>query len=161
MGGGATTTANGTITSAGPNNAAGVYNHRNLFTYQDDVRISHGIHQISMGVWFQRLQDNEDSASRQAGQATFASLTTFLQGTVTNFQVVPLHTELGWRSLFGAWYVEDSIQLRHNLTLEAGLRHEFTTGWDEAYGRASNYVFNSLGVLDTNPILGNSVYHAK
>ena len=102
VGGGATTTANGTITSAGPNNAAGVTNHRNLFTYQDDLRISHGIHQISMGVWFQRLQDNEDSASRQLGQATFASLTTFLQGSIGNtpFQVVPLHTELGWRSLW-------------------------------------------------------------
>jgi hypothetical protein len=158
VGGGATTTANGSITSAGPNNAAGVSNHRNLFTYQDDVRISHGIHQISVGVWFQRLQDNEDSASRQLGQATFASLTTFLQGTVTNFQVVPQHTELGWRSLFGAWYVDDSIRVRHNLTLEAGLRQEFTTGWNEASGRASNYVFNSQNILVTAPIVGNSVY---
>ena len=158
VGGGATTTANGSITSAGPNNAAGVSNHRNLFTYQDDVKISHGIHQFIMGVWFQRLQDNEDSASRQLGQATFASLTTFLQGTVTNFQVVPQHTELGWRSLLGAWYVDDSIRLRHNLTLEAGIRQEFTTGWNEADGRASNYAFDSQNVLVTAPIVGNSVY---
>jgi len=160
VGGGATTTANGTITSAGPNNAAGVFNHRNLFTYQDDVRISHGIHQVSMGVWFQRLQDNEDSASRQLGQATFASLTTFLQGKIGNtpFQVVPLHTELGWRSLYGAWYIEDSIKVRHNLTLEAGLRHEFTTGWNEAHGRAANYVTDANGVLETAPIVGNSVF---
>jgi hypothetical protein len=158
VGGGATTTANGTITSAGPNNAAGASNHRNLFTYQDDLRISHGIHQFSLGVWFQRLQDNEDSASRQLGQATFASLTTFLQGTVTNFQVVPQHTELGWRSLFGAWYMEDSIRVRHNLTLEAGIRQEFTTGWNEARVRASNYVINGQNILDTNPIVGNSVY---
>ena len=121
VGGGATTTANGSITSAGPNNAAGVANHRNLFTYQDDLRISHGMHQLSMGVWFQRLQDNEDSASRQLGQATFASLTTFLQGRPSPIsRLCPQHTELGWRSLFGAWYVDDSIRLRHNLTLEAG-----------------------------------------
>ena len=158
VGGGATTTANGSITSAGPNNAAGVTNHRNLFTYQDDLRISHGIHQLSMGVWFQRLQDNEDSASRQLGQATFASLTTFLQSTVTSFQVVPQHSELGWRSLFGAWYIDDSIRLRHNLTLEAGLRQEFSTGWNEADGRASNYVIGTNGVLVTAPIVGNSVY---
>ena len=158
VGGGATTTANGSITSAGPNNAAGVNNHRNLFTYQDDLRITRGSHQLNFGVWFQRLQDNEDSASRQLGQATFASLTTFLQGTVTNFQVVPMHTELGWRSLMGAWYVDDTIRVRHNLTIEAGLRQEFTTGWNEANGRASNYVENSSGVLVTNPIVGNSVY---
>ena len=160
VGGGATTTANGTITSAGPNNAAGVDNHRNLFTYEDDVRVSHGIHQFSAGIWFQRLQDNEDSASRQLGQATFASLTTFLQGTIgtTPFQVVPLHTELGWRSLFGAWYAEDSMKVRHNLTIEAGLRQEFTTGWNEANGRAANYVTNAQGVLETNPLLGNSAF---
>ena len=80
VGGGATTTANGSITSAGPNNAAGVSNHRNLFTYQDTLRVIHGIHQISIGAWFQRIQDNEDSASRQLGQATFTSLTTFPAG---------------------------------------------------------------------------------
>jgi len=163
VGGGATTTANGTITSAGPNNAAGVENHRNLFTYQDDLRISRGMHQLSFGVWFQRLQDNEDSASRQLGQATFASLTTFLQGTIGNtpFQVVPLHTELGWRSLFGAWYVQDTIKVRRNLTITAGLRHEFTTGWNETNGRAANYITNAAGILLTNPVVGDSAYSSN
>ena len=161
IGGGATTTANGTITSAGPNNAAGVDNHRNLFTYQDSLHISHGMHQLSMGVWFQRLEDNEDSASRQLGQATFSSLFTFLRGTVTNFQVVPQHTELGWRSLYTAWYVDDSIRVLRNLTIEAGLRHEFTTGWNEAQGRAANFATDSQGILITAPVVGNSVYSAN
>ncbi len=160
VGGGATTTAGGTITSAGPNNAAGVDNHRNLFTYEDNVRVSKGIHQFSAGVWFERLQDNEDTASRQGGAATFASLTTFLQGSVaTNqFQVVPLHTALSWRSFYGAWYVEDSIKVRRNLTIDLGLRHEFTNGWNEAYGRAANYVLNSQNILVTAPVVGNSVF---
>ncbi len=159
IGGGVTTTATGTITSAGPNNAAGVWNRRNLFTYSDGLQIHKGIHQLSVGVWFQRLQDNEDSASRQLGQASFASLTTFLQGTLTTFQIVPSATELGWRSLFGAWYLEDSVKLRSNLTLRAGIRDEFTTGWNEEAGRASNYVTDpSSGVLLTNPILGSSVF---
>ena len=48
------------------------------------------------------MQDNEDTASRQLGQASFTSLTTFLQGTLSSFQVVPNPNELGWRSLFGA-----------------------------------------------------------
>jgi hypothetical protein len=160
VGGGATTTANGSITSGGPNNAAGVSNHRNLFTYQDDLRISRGMHHFSVGVWFQRLQDNEDSASRQLGQATFASLTTFLQGAIGNtpFQVVPLHTELGWRGFYGAWYVDDSIHVRRNLTIEAGLRQEFTSGWNESQGRAANYVTNAQGVLVTTPNVGDSVF---
>jgi hypothetical protein len=158
VGGGATTTANGSITSAGPNNAAGVENHRNLFTYEDSISVNRGMHQLTMGVWFQRLQDNEDSASRQLGQATFTSLTTFLQSTTSTFMVVPEHTELGWRSLYGAWFVNDTIRVRRNLTIEAGLRQEFSTGWNESQGRGSTYTFNSSGILNTNPLVGNSVY---
>src|SRR6185437_5987426 len=117
-----TTTGLSGITSAGPNNAAGVWNRRNLFTYADDFQFVKGIHQISAGVWFQRVQDNEDSASRQLGQATFTSLTTFLQSTVSSFQVVPNANELGWRSLFGAWYAQDNIKMRRNLSFRAGIR---------------------------------------
>ena len=72
--------------------------------------------------------------------------------------MLPNPSPLGWRSLFGAWYVEDTIKLRPNLTLRAGLRDEFTTGWNEADGRAANYVTDSNGVLVTNPVVGNSVY---
>ncbi len=122
------------------------------------MQITKGIHQISAGVWFQRVQDNEDTASRQLGQATFASLTTFLQGTVSSFQVVPTANELGWRSLFGAWYFEDAIKLRRNLTFRAGSAHEFTTGWNEESGRAANYITDATGVLETTPRVGNSVF---
>ena len=76
-----------------------------------------GGHQISAGVWFQRLQDNENTASTTLGQANFTNLQTFLQGTISNFNVVPNRTGLGWRTLLGAWYVEDTIRLRPNLTL--------------------------------------------
>ena len=158
IGGGVTTTGLGSIVSAGPNNAANAWNRRNLFTWTDGVQIIKGIHQISAGVWFERLQDNEDSASRQLGQASFTSLTTFLQGKVSSFQVVPTPSELGWRSLFGAWYFEDIIKLLPNLTLQAGIRHEFTNGWNEVDGRAANYITNGDGVLETTPVLGHSAF---
>jgi hypothetical protein len=157
-GGVSTTGSNGSITSAGPNNAAGVWNRRNLLTVSDTVQITHGIHQISAGAWLQGLRDNENTASRQLGVASFANLTTFLQGTVTTFQVVPDPNELGWRSLFGAWYFEDAIRLAHNLTVQAGIRHEFSTGWNEVSGRAANYITDSAGVLVTAPRIGGSAF---
>src|SRR5579872_2256067 len=158
IGGGTTTTGIAAITSAGPNNAAGVSNARNLFTFADSVQMVKGKHQISFGVWFQRMRDNEDTGSRRIGLANFASLMTFLQGTTSTFQVLPNPTPLGWRSWFGAWYFEDAIKLRPNLTLRAGIRHEFTDGWNEASGRAANYVTDANGVLQTNPVVGNSVF---
>lgn len=158
VGGGVTTTANGTITSAGPNNASNVWNRRNLFTFADSMQMTKGRHQLSYGVWFQRVQDNEDTASRQLGQASFASLTTFLQGTVTTFQAVPIASELGFRSLFSAGFVQDVIKLRPNLTLRVGVRLESTTGWNEVDGRGSNYIPNAQGIIQTAPIVGNSVF---
>ena len=158
IGGGAVATA---ITTAGGAVNAGVWNRRNLFTYTDTIQINKGIHQITGGAWLQPVQDNEDIASRRLGIATFATFTTFLQGTLTNFQVVPNHNELGWRSLFGAWYIQDAIRVRRNLTLQVGLRHEFTTGWNEISGRAANYITDSTGVLLTAPRVANSAFTAN
>jgi Carboxypeptidase regulatory-like domain len=154
--GGLTTTGLSAITSAGPNNAANIASHRNLFTWSDDFQLSTGKHQISAGVWFQRLQDNENSASTTLGQVNFATLQSFLQGTVSNFNVTPNRTALGWRTLMGAWYLNDKIRLGRNLTAEIGLRHEFTTGWNEVAGRAANYITDASGVLQTDPRIGTS-----
>jgi hypothetical protein len=158
IGGGNTTTGSAALTSAGPNNAANVYNRRNLFTFADDIQFHKGRHQISYGVWYQRVQDNENGASRTTGVATFSTLATFLAGNVTTFQVVPDPNELGWRSWFGAAYIQDTIRLRSNLTLDVGLRDEFTTGWNEASGRAANYITNGAGVLLTAPLVGSGVF---
>jgi hypothetical protein len=155
IGGGSTGAA---ITSAGGNVNNGVWNRRNLFTYTDGVQITRGIHQISAGVWFQRLQNNDDTAPRRLGIASFGTLTTFLQGTLINLQVLPSHIELGWRSWMGAWYIQDAIKLRRNLTLQAGVRHEFTTGWNEVLGRAANYITDGSGVLLTATRVGSSVF---
>jgi hypothetical protein len=151
---------NGGTTGAGNSSNDGAWNRRNLFTYTDDVQITKGIHQFSAGVWLQWVQDNEDIVSKRLGGATFSTLTTFLQGTLINngLSVVPDHNELGWRSLFGAWYIQDSMRLRHNLTLQAGLRYEFTTGWNEESGRAANYITDVNGVLINNPRVAGSVF---
>src|SRR5579863_8442823 len=134
IGGGNTTTGSAALTAAGPNTASYDSNRRNLFTFSDGIQMNKGRHQISYGVWYQRVQDNENGASRTTGVATFASLATFLAGTVTTFQVVPDPNELGWRSWFGAAYIDDTIRLRRNLTLDLGLRDEFTipVRWDSA-----------------------------
>ncbi|HEY3455773.1 MAG TPA: carboxypeptidase regulatory-like domain-containing protein [Bryobacteraceae bacterium] len=154
--GGLTTTGLSAITAAGPNNAANVWNRRNLFTWSDDFQVTSGRHQISTGVWFQRLQDNETTASTTLGQVNFSNLQTFMQGTISNFNVTPNRTGLGWRTLLGAWYVQDTIRLRPNLTLELGLRHEFTSGWNEVAGRAANYTTDARGALLSDTRVGKA-----
>ncbi len=137
--------------NVGSNNSA----TRNLFTWDDHVYWSHKKHQIEAGVWLQRIQSNDLLAQYQYGQASFSTLQTFLQGTVKTFTVVPSPTELGWRSLEGAGFVEDTIKLTPRLEVRAGFRSESTNGWNEAQGRAANYAIVN-GVLQTNPVVGSS-----
>ena len=155
--GGGTAPTNGAsqISGAGTNAGSNLPARRNLFTFDDHIAWSHGIHQVTAGAWVQRIQANDNLAQNQYGQASFGSLTAFLQGTISTFTVVPSSTLLGWRSTEAAGFVQDSIKLRPNLDLRIGFRFESTTGWNEVSGRASNYTFTN-GVINTNPQVGSS-----
>lgn len=143
------------ITQAGTNVGSNNETARDLFTVDDHVYWSRGRHQVEAGGWIQRVQSNDLLAQDQYGQASFSTLSSFLQGTVATFTVVPSPTELGWRSLEGAWFVEDTVKLTPQLEVRAGFRAESTNGWNEAQGRASNYAIVD-GVLQTQPVIGGS-----
>ena len=143
------------ITQAGTNVGSNNTAARNLFTLDDHVYWSHGKNQVEAGVWFQRIQSNDLLAQYQYGQASFSTLASFLQGTVKTFTVVPSPTELGWRSIQIAGFVEDTYKISSQLEVRAGFRSESTNGWNEVQGRASNYVITD-GVLETQPRIGSS-----
>jgi hypothetical protein len=164
IGGGTALNAASQITAAGTNAGSNQLAARNLFTFEDHVSLTHGIHRIDAGFWAQRIQANDDLAQDQYGQASFSSLTTFLQGTIGTFTVVPHSTPLGWRSTELAGFVQDAMKLRPNLEVTVGLRIEGTNGMNEAHGRASNYLFDQTGVIETQPHVGSNVFtanHAK
>ncbi len=158
IGGGSALNPATQITLAGTNGGSNLSAVRNLFTAEDHVTLTRGKHVLGFGVWFERLQSNDNLAQTQYGQASFSSLTSFLQGTVATFTAVPSPTPLAWRSLEGAAYVEDTYGVTPQLELRLGFRGEFTNGWNEAYGRASNYVFDSNGVIVTQPVVGSSTF---
>jgi hypothetical protein len=163
VGGSAASNPQASIGLAGSNNGSNLSIARNLFTYEDRITLSKGRHQLSFGAWFQQFQSNENIALSQYGQATFASLATFLQGSASSFLYDPAPTPLNWRSLFGAFYAEDVFRITPKLTVSLGLRDEFSTGWNEAHGRAANYTFSD-GVISTDPHVGGAFFtenHAK
>jgi len=143
------------ITQAGLNVGSNNTAARNLLTLDDHVYWSHGRQQIEAGVWLQRIESNDLLAQYQYGQASFSTLQSFLQGTVKTFTAVPSPTELGWRMLAGAGFVEDTVKITPHLEVRAGFRSESTNGWNEAHGRAANYAIAD-GVLETNPVVGSS-----
>jgi hypothetical protein len=157
VGGSAASNPQASIGLAGSNNGSNLHVARNLYTYEDRVTWTRGRHQMSFGGWFQQFQSNENIALSQFGQATFTSLTTFLQGTASSFLFDPAPTPMNWRSWFGALHAEDVIRISPKLTVSLGFRDEFSTGWNEAHGRASDYVFVN-GVIQTQPHIGNNLF---
>ena len=141
------------LSSAGSHTSYRIY-RRSLFSANDGVQVLRGKHQFSFGGWFQRIQENDADGLRGSAQASFASIAGLLQGQITNLQVTPKVANLGWRSWEGAWYAQDSIQLKPNLTVRLGLRHEFSNGWNEVNGNAQTYQFIN-GVIQTIPVLSS------
>ncbi len=157
VGGSAASNPTAQLSLAGSNNGSNLSLARNLFTYEDRVSVTAGRNQFSFGAWFQRLRSNENLALSQYGQATFTSLQTFLQGTVATLLYDPSPTPLGWRSWYGAFYAEDVVQVSPKLTLSFGFRDEFSTGWNEVFGRAATYTFTN-GIISNQPTIGNSAF---
>jgi hypothetical protein len=157
IGGSAASNPTAQLSLAGSNNGSNLHVARNLFTYEDQVSLTIGRNQFTFGAWFQREQSNEELALSQYGQATFTSLDTFLAGTISSLLFDPTPTPLGWRSWFGALYAGDVIRLTPRFTLSLGFRDEFSTGWNEAFQRASNYAFTN-GVINTQPNVGSAVF---
>ncbi len=105
VGGSAASNPTAQLGLAGSNNGSNLRVNRNLFTYEDRVSLTRGRHQLTAGVWLQRVQSNETLALSQYGQATFTSLQTLLQGVASSLLYDPAPTEMGWRAWFGAWYI--------------------------------------------------------
>ena len=157
VGGSAASNPQAQLGLAGSNNGSNLRMARNLYTFEDHVTLTRGRHLLEFGAWFQRFQSNETIALSQFGQATFSSLQTFLNGTISSFLFDPSPTEMNWRSLLGAWYGQDTIRVTPRFTMTLGFRDEFTTGWNEAHGRAANYMFSN-GVISTEPHVGDSLF---
>lgn len=156
IGGGNVGTSALAVAGSGPNTGSEQHETINAFTYEDQIHIVHGIHALSAGVWFERLQWTESSLTY--GQASFASLQTFLQGAPSSISVQLARAYDPWRTFEGAWFVQDTIRLRHNLVLSLGVRHEFTDGFNSANGTAANYVPGANGILQSQPLIGDHLF---
>jgi hypothetical protein len=155
IGGGASTAQVSSIVSPNPQNL--FYNSRSFYSGSDDLRITRGLHNLAMGVWFQKVQQIAfSSAQNNAGTAAYPSLLAFLTDQPQQFQYQANPTELDYRSTEAAWYFQDELKLRPNLTVRLGLRYEMTTGWNQPDGNAANYAFDQNGVIISTPFIGRS-----
>jgi hypothetical protein len=134
----------------------------NSYQGGDDAVLTHGNQTLKFGGQFERMQDNEVSASNVNGAFRFDSLAQFFTNQPARFAGTgdPLPLDIGLRqTLFGV-YVQDDIRMRKTLTLNAGLRYEMVTVPSESHGRTS-VVRNLMTdtVADVAASAGTALFH--
>lgn len=158
VGGGTTLNGASQITNGGTNAGSNLSAVRNIYSVSDQFTFTRGRHLLTLGGSLQDIQANDILIQDQYGQVSFSNLQKFLQGAVSTYTYAPSFTPLSWRTVQGAFYLEDAIKLKPSLELRVGFRGESTNGWNEAHNRGSNYAFDSNGVILTTPIAGGSVF---
>ncbi|MBI4454885.1 MAG: TonB-dependent receptor [Acidobacteria bacterium] len=126
------------ITSLGVNVVGQVTS--NTFQFMDDLFITRGRHDLKTGFSITRYQNNDFFDFQFQGVYNFSSLEAFVTGKpATWLGVLPgSDTRRGNRQTVVGMYVQDDTKLRPNVTLNLGLRYEFTTSPTEVNGKVVN-----------------------
>ena len=89
---------------------------------------------------FSRTYTQGPDPARTSANAGFG-MATFLLGLPSSGSLT-LDPALATQQVYTAWFVQDTIRLTRNFTLDVGLRYEYTTPWKDR--------FNQLAYFDPN-----------
>ena len=100
---------------------------QNKFPLDEQLYWTHGAHDVRFGGMFTRLQSRLFLPLGYTGHWTFQSMQAMLQNNAFSFSGFPNGADNS-RRVFHEWnyavYVEDNWKVRHNLTLNMGLRYD-------------------------------------
>jgi hypothetical protein len=102
---------------------------QNLYSVSNDMSLVKGSHLMKWGVLFDYLQNEIETKSFFGGRFTFPGVRQFLEGRPTSLTITAPDAKAAQRFLhshFGV-YFHDNFKLRPNLTLNLGLRWEFSS----------------------------------
>jgi carboxypeptidase family protein/TonB-dependent receptor-like protein len=146
----------------GPQSSANLRLVQNVFSGQYDVTETRGRHLLKAGALAEHYQDNMVNPTFSLGIYTFAGPRAFLENRPLRFVgLTPAGAiDRYWRFTLFGFYAQDSIEVHPRVTLNAGLRYEFTTMPVDKYGRDSALINLSdpaptVGQLYRNPTYTN------
>jgi hypothetical protein len=147
----------------GPQSSVNVQLVQNVFQHEYALTHSRGRHLLKAGALIERYQDNLFNPTFSLGIFTFSNLRNFLLNVPLRFIGLTAAGQLDryWRFTLFGFYLQDNIRLTPRLTLNAGLRYEFTTmprdirGRDSALLNLLTDAAPALGQLYRNPTLKN------
>lgn len=123
----------------GPQTSANLRLVQNVFSFSHDIAHTREKHLFKLGAVAERFQQNMVNPTFSLGTFAFPSLRTFLLNAPTQFIGLGPTGAIDryWRFTLFGFYAQDEFTITPRLTLNAGLRYEFTTMPEDIYGRDS------------------------
>lgn len=121
---------------------------QNTFSFRDMLSVVHGEHALKFGVDADRLQDNSVENGNARPDYVFNGFWNFANGTPI-FESIGVNPSTGgpadvkplyFRSTDIGLFVQDDWKIRHNLTINLGLRWEYFGPPTEAHGHLENII---------------------
>ena len=144
----------------GPQSSGNLRLVQNVFSAQNDVVHTRGRQLLKAGALAEHYQDNMVNPTFSLGIFTFADLSAFLTNRPASFVGLTPEAQFDryWRFTLFGFYVQDDIQLTPRVTLNAGLRYEFTTLPEEKYNRDSALPDLTASAPVVGPLYQNPTY---
>jgi len=146
----------------GPQTSVDVRLTQNVYGFEEGLAHTRGRHDLRIGGLAERYQDNMVNPTFSLGIFTFSELQDFLQNRPLRFLGLAPNGALDryWRFTLFGFYAQDNFRLHPRLTLNLGLRYEFSTMPVDLYGRDSALIeltdrAPTVGPLYQNPTKKN------
>ncbi|MGH9784940.1 MAG: hypothetical protein ACRD88_12235, partial [Terriglobia bacterium] len=129
----------GNVTGFGPDNTTPSLQNQSTYAWSGDLFYNRGRHSLKFGtlIGYNRLFVEVQLGGR--GTVSFANIADFLSGQTASYSALTPSSDnkRNYHYKTFGFYLQDDLRATSNLTLNLGLRYEFTTDWVEVNGRGT------------------------
>ncbi len=150
----------GGVPRFGPQVSVNVQLTQNVFSFNNSLVHTRGKHLLKFGGMAERYQDNMVNPTFSLGIYNFPDLRAFLENRPNRFIGLTPEAQFDryWRFTLFGFYAQDDYKIRQNLTINLGLRYEFTTMPEDIYGRDISLRNLTDSAVTPGPLYENPTY---